>query len=105
MAGVGLGAYDACRARGLDRNRAGAVTLLHLITHVEDTNMVARGGPEGAAAGAERAAELIRDGRVPAQEELEALDDWFIRRNLSPGGCADLLAAVYFVSDLTDGQE
>lgn len=31
---------------------------------------------------------------------LETLDDAFISRNLSPGGCADLLAATYFLHKL-----
>lgn len=105
VAGVGLPAYEAYRARGMDQNRAGAVTLLHLIARVEDTNMVARGGPDGAARGASWAAELIRDGREPTGEELEELDDRFIRENLSPGGCADLLAAVYFISRLTKAED
>ena len=105
VAEVGLPVYDECRKRGLDQNRAGAVALLHLIAHVEDTNMVARGGEEGAAEGANRAVWLVRDGREPSVEEMEKLDDWFIRDNLSPGGCADLLAAVYFVSKLTDEQK
>lgn len=98
---IGLSAYRACRAQGLDRNTAGAITLLHLIAHVEDTNMISRGGLEGASEGAAWAAELIQDGRQPTPAELEALDDRFIARNLSPGGCADLLAAVYFAAKLT----
>jgi triphosphoribosyl-dephospho-CoA synthetase len=32
--------------------------------------------------------------------EIEALDEEFIKRNLSPGGCADLLAATYFLHKL-----
>lgn len=98
---IGLPAYRACLDRGLDRNKAGAITLLHLIAQVEDTNMLSRGGTEGAAAGAAWAAELLKGGRLPAPSEIEALDDRFIQRNLSPGGCADLLAAVYFVDALT----
>ncbi len=97
---IGLPAYHACLEQGLDRNRAGATALLHLIAQVEDTNMISRGGMEGAAAGAAWAAELLRGGRLPTVSEMEALDDRFIQRNLSPGGCADLLAAVYFVDKL-----
>ena len=33
----------------------------------------------------------------PTRAEMEALDEAFIRRNLSPGGCADLLAATLFL--------
>ena len=31
------------------------------------------------------------------KDVLEQLDDQFIQRNLSPGGCADLLAITYFM--------
>ena len=34
---------------------------------------------------------------------VEALDREMIRRNLSPGGCADLLAVTYFLHAVTDG--
>ena len=34
---------------------------------------------------------------VPSWDELDELDWAFIQRNLSPGGCADLLAITYFL--------
>lgn len=100
VAKIGLPVFRACLEKGLDRNHAGAVTLLHLIARVEDTNMISRGGREGAKEGAARAAALLERETYPAREQMEALDDWFIERNLSPGGCADLLSAVYFVDRL-----
>lgn len=98
VAHVGLPAWRACLAQGMEENMAGATTLLHLIARVEDTNMLSRGGPEGAREGARRAAQLLPS---PSLAQIEALDQWFIQQNLSPGGCADLLAAVYFVHELT----
>lgn len=100
---IGLPVYSALRREGKTQNDAGAVALLHLIAQVEDTNMLSRGGAKGAAAGAAWAARLIENGAVPTKEQIEALDERFIRENLSPGGCADLLAAVYFVEKLTPG--
>lgn len=97
---IGLPVYRDCLSRGLDRNAAGAVTLLHLIAGVTDTNMLSRGGETGAAEGAAWASRLIENGRIPTMAQIEELDDRFIRRNLSPGGCADLLAAVYFMEGL-----
>lgn len=47
--------------------------------------------------GKKAAAALIRSGHIPDFAEIEELDRQFIRENLSPGGCADLLAAVYFL--------
>ena len=131
--------------RGLDRNHAAAVTLLHLIANVEDTNLLHRGGPEGAAWARQAAAALLsRSGEtmddtadkqclslhrgskpadkqclslhggskpadrqclslqsaIPTLEQIAALDRQFIERNLSPGGCADLLAVTLFLNAL-----
>ena len=101
VAKIALPAYYRCLDNGCDQNEAGAVTLLHLIANVEDTNMLSRGGTEGASQGAAWAAELIRNDRKPSLDEVSELDERFIQRNLSPGGCADLLAAVYFLAQLT----
>ena len=56
---VSLPVFRAMLAQGLDRNHAAAVTLLHLIANVEDTNLLHRGGPAGAAWAREQAAELL----------------------------------------------
>lgn len=71
--------------------------LLHLMAEVEDTNLLWRGGAEGLAFVQQTAAALL-----PLSEEewlfrLTGFDDECIRRNLSPGGCADLLASALFV--------
>jgi holo-ACP synthase/triphosphoribosyl-dephospho-CoA synthase len=95
---IGLPLYRSFLAQGLSRNEAGVRTLLHLIARVEDTNMIARGGMEGAKAGAEACARLLE--REFTLADVELLDDWFIAQNLSPGGCADLLAAIYFLYGL-----
>lgn len=95
---IGLPVFRQCLERGADQNTAGIRTLLTLIARVEDTNMIARGGMEGAREGAQQAEQLLKQGYTLS--DVEALDDWFIARNLSPGGCADLLAAVYFVNAL-----
>lgn len=81
---------------GRSRNDAGVYALLALIARGTDTNMAARGGSAQAKAAAEEAAALL-DGGFPDMERVEALDRRFIARNLSPGGCADLLAAAYFL--------
>lgn len=86
--------------QGLSFNDAGALVLLHLIARVQDTNLYHRGGHEGAAFAARSARELIDTEKIPSIQQIEALDDAFIARNLSPGGCADLLAVTYFVHKL-----
>jgi len=99
VAKIGLPVYESCLKKGLSPNDAGAVTLVHLIAHVEDTNLYHRGGAEGAAFSADSARALLSD---PTMAQIEELDDAFIARNLSPGGCADLLAATYFLHRLKD---
>ena len=97
---IGLPVYEAGLNKGLSPNDAGAVTLLHLIANVADTNMYHRGGPEGAAWAAASAKALLQTAAYPSFPLIEELDDAFIARNLSPGGCADLLAVTYFLHSL-----
>lgn len=94
---IALPVFHAALAKGRSHNDAGAMTLLHLIANVRDTNLYHRGGPDGAIWAAKAAKELLP---CPTREQLEALDDAFIARNLSPGGCADLLAATYFLDTI-----
>lgn len=97
---LGLPVYRACLAQGMDKNAAGVHTLLTLIAHVEDTNMIHRGGIHGAKESAGKCADLLK--KTYTVSDVERLDDWFIAQNLSPGGCADLLAAVYFLHTLSE---
>lgn len=94
---IGLPVFQQCRSEGMDWNESGAITLLHLIAEVEDTNMISRGGIALANEARERAASFLPR---PTVEQLQKLDLWFMERNLSPGGCADLLAAVCFLRRL-----
>lgn len=77
---------------GLSINDAACAALLALIAHTEDTNMIHRGGRELAAKKAAQSAALLEQEPFPSKKTLEELDDSFIADNLSPGGCADLLA-------------
>ncbi len=70
---------------------------MHLIALGTDTNMVSRGGPELARAAAERCRRLIERDPFPDAAAIVALDREFTGAGLSPGGCADLLAAAFFL--------
>lgn len=94
---VGLPVFQRCLSEGMDWNSAGVITLLHLTSRVEDTNMISRGGLALALEAREKAADLLPQ---PTMDQITELDLWFIDRNLSPGGCADLLAAVCFLRRL-----
>lgn len=94
-----LPVLEACLNQGMSRNNAGAVTLLHLISLGEDTNMVKRGGPALAGEMSSLVREELQKNRYPSMERIRELDELFIRHGLSPGGCADLLAVSYFLYD------
>lgn len=95
VSNVGLPVLKKALGDGLDFNMAGVITLIHLIANVGDTNLYSRGGVEGSKFATEYALSLTD--RYPTPEEAEKMDDLFISRNLSPGGCADLLAITYFL--------
>jgi triphosphoribosyl-dephospho-CoA synthetase len=67
---------------------------------VEDTNLHHRGGINGAKWATENTKIILNSSCSPTHAQIEALDDAFITRNLSPGGCADLLAVTYFLHTL-----
>lgn len=99
---IALPTYTKFLSNGFDHNYSGAVTLLHLMANVKDTNVFHRGGIEGARYVAETVSKLLRDYPQPTLKQIEVLDDCFINRNLSPGGCADLLAITYFLYNLNN---
>jgi len=92
-----LPVFQELLAQGCGHEHAASVTLLHLIAMGTDTNLFHRGGAEGAAWAAREAAKLIENGRIPTLQQIAELDQRFIAQNLSPGGCADLLAVTLFL--------
>ncbi|MBQ2996901.1 MAG: citrate lyase holo-[Oscillibacter sp.] len=81
---------------GCSLNDSAAATLIALIAEVEDTNMIHRGGRSEALARQKEASELrLTPENLTA--ELEKLNEEYILCNLSPGGCADLLALTLFL--------
>jgi len=90
---------DRALEAGRSWNEAGAIALLYLIAQGTDTNMVARGGLELAQAAAAQCRTLLERDALPSMEDIAQLDQEFIRDNLSPGGCADLLAAAFLLRD------
>ncbi|MDR3073179.1 MAG: triphosphoribosyl-dephospho-CoA synthase [Deltaproteobacteria bacterium] len=81
-------------------NDALVATLLFLVAEVEDTNLLWRGGTEGAAFARSAAAGALALGGTATPEGLKAvaaMGEAFVKRRLSPGGCADLTALVLFL--------
>lgn len=90
--------------KGLSVNDAGAMTLLHIIANSEDTNIVNRSSYEemkeiqsNLRNVLQKEASMQQPGADALLAYMEELDRDFIRRNISPGGSADLLALTYFI--------
>lgn len=104
-----LPALRGALARGLSREQAALEALVHLMVRTEDSNVLHRRGPAGLALMRREAKAFLDAGgmaRSGAEEELKRMNRFFIRENLSPGGCADLLALtlfLYFLEEAAHG--
>lgn len=97
---VALPAYRAALARSAAPNQARVQAFFALLGHLDDTNLLHRGGREGLAYARVQAARFLADGGVfQARWQRRATDLHlaFRERWLSPGGSADLLAVCLFV--------
>lgn len=78
-------------------------TLFYLMREVEDSNIISRQNPETLRLVHREADGFLKCGgayAADAIEKLKQMDSEYIRRNISAGGCADLLAAAIFVESL-----
>lgn len=69
-----------------------ALALCDIMCVLEDTNLLHRGGAEGLAFAKDAAQHISALPIEQREAALVELDAEMIRRNLSPGGCADMLA-------------
>lgn len=95
-----LPVLDDQLARGTGWNEAGVVTLLHIMAHTEDSNVIARSSVERASALRRETAGLL--GRPDLLTQAARLDGILTAENISPGGSADILALAWFVHMLED---
>lgn len=72
-------------------------TLLHIMTTLDDTNILHRRGEEGLALAKSEAARLLEDF---SESGLSSLNKDFIRENISPGGSADMLSLTIFIESI-----
>ncbi len=97
---VAIPAYCRALEAGLDANAVLVQTLFALMAAVDDTTVLYRGGLDGAAFVRQSAAAFLADGgcsHAGWHERAERLHRTFVERNLSAGGCADLLACTILV--------
>lgn len=77
-------------------------TLLHIIAENKDTNVLFRAGSTALCDLQTRCASIVKSGATGATlyAAVEALDVYCIERHISPGGSADIFAAVLFCRSL-----
>ncbi len=93
----------ACE-NGHDLNTAGLFALASLIANVEDTNIIKRSSYETLEAVRARFKAALSKENLDINEFMTEQNEQFIALNISPGGCADLLAVAFFIY-FTEGQK
>lgn len=92
-----LNNYTDC---GLDENTSAVFTLIEVMSVLDDTNALYRGGETGLNYMQTYAKRILT---LPIEERMISvleMDRQLIERNISPGGCADVLAAAIFLRKL-----
>lgn len=90
--------------RNEDPNRVYLQVLLSLMASVEDTNILIRSDYETLLWAQRQAREYLRAGGAYREDGLARLSEMnreFVKKNISPGGCADLLAGTIFLINIS----
>lgn len=98
-----LPCYSKLRREEVSANDALVQTLLHLIANTYDTNILSRHDMETMKYCKEYAEKVLCLGGILTERgraKLIKMDDDFIEKYISPGGCADLLAVTHFIYSL-----
>ena len=105
---VGLPMLRRRRRAGLAEETARLDALLAIMSRLDDTCLLYRGGLEALTAAKEGALAVEVSGgagSVTGRERLRFLDRRLLEWNVSPGGSADLLAATLFLDAVEYGQD
>jgi triphosphoribosyl-dephospho-CoA synthase len=105
---IGLPALKAARESGRTERDSRLAALLAIMSHLDDTCVLYRGGPEAqriVREGAARVTEAGGPGSPKGNSALIALGQEFVSLRISSGGSADLLAATLFLDALERGLE
>jgi len=104
----GLPALQTALKQGLSLNDALVQALISIIAVLEDTNVIARSSPEILSRivhpMANKAVQLGGMSTTAGRKKIIAMDRYFIKNNINPGGSADLLAVtatLYYLSSLS----
>ena len=107
VTGAGLAQLHASRARGDNETTARLNALLAIISQLDDTCVLSRGGETALLALQAGAARVLAAGGAATADgakALLALEACALARGVSPGGAADLLAATLFLDRLQKGE-
>lgn len=88
------------REKDLSINDLFLEILLSLMSESEDTNVIIRGGIDNLTYVRSISKDFLTEGgmrQADAKLKLESMNEEFIKRNISPGGSADLLAVTIFL--------
>jgi triphosphoribosyl-dephospho-CoA synthase len=105
---IGLPALRAAPTNGRTERDSRLAALLTIMSRLDDTCVLYRGGPEARRIVHEGAARVIKvggPGSPKGKAALIALGQEFVSLRISPGGSADLLAATLFLDALERGLE
>ena len=92
-----------CLEEGIEEEKAYLQTLLAVIEKLTDTNVLSRSSAEGLRWMQQRASGILKMGGALTKEGFREIEVWnqeCIRKNISPGGAADMLAAAIFLLSL-----
>lgn len=92
---VALPALEKALAKGKTLEDACLSVLLNLMAQVQDSNIIRRAGMDGQLWVMEEAKALLQSGYTRA--DLQRLNEAFVKKHISPGGSADLLAVAVFL--------
>jgi triphosphoribosyl-dephospho-CoA synthase len=99
----GLPAYRAALRDTGEPRRAALAAFFAIMAHLEDSNLVWRGGLAGLHFAQAEAADFLSRGGVVQEDweaQAEGIHQRMVARHLSPGGSADLLAALLLLISL-----
>jgi len=100
---IGLPALKAARTGGRTERDSRLTALLAIMSQLDDTCVLYRGGSEAnriVHEGAARVIEVGGPGSPKGNSALIALGQELVSQRISPGGCADILAATLFMDAL-----
>ncbi|MDO4543680.1 MAG: citrate lyase holo-[acyl-carrier protein] synthase [Clostridia bacterium] len=94
------GFCHARRAVNYLKNMPAHLVLLHIISELDDTNVLYRGGIEASNRLKAEAKRILTLPQSEQHDAIIALDEECIRSNISAGGAADMLALALFLSNI-----